>query len=221
MQADSVASESNSPSIACYFDDSDAEDDELLYDGADASHTPWTDEPPPFPINSTDNPANSSGLEPFLSSTSIFSGDTSQVPRNVRPKLVHPSSPRSNHQNTRPESSSTIPGPQKLRVVIKDVAYTTYRAVLYYVGLPSLSCASRSHLWAHFSSIQTRSCSHLSPPPSMMCPNHVNLHQSLPQVPVHVENGWLNGQRVILGVHSRARPKLHTGWLMERLRSPL
>jgi hypothetical protein len=139
-QADSRANASDSTSVTCYFDDSDAEDDELLYDGPDAPYTPWTDEPLSSPINPTDNSTNISGSEPFLSPTSNYSGDSSQMQRNVRPKLVHPSSPRSNNftsQNIRVETSS-IPGPQKLRVVIKDVAYTTYRAVLYYVGL--LAC---------------------------------------------------------------------------------
>jgi hypothetical protein len=51
----------------------------------------------------------------------------------------------------------------------------------------------------------------------MMCPNHVNPRQRLSQVLVHVENGWLNGQRVTLDVHTHVRPKLHTGWLMVRL----
>jgi hypothetical protein len=32
-------------------------------------------------------------------------------------------------------SSSRVPGPRKARVVVQDVAYATYRAVLYYVSL--------------------------------------------------------------------------------------
>ena len=32
------------------------------------------------------------------------------------------------------DSSSHSPGPRKTRVVVKDVAYATYRAVLYYVS---------------------------------------------------------------------------------------
>jgi hypothetical protein len=58
--------------------------------------------------------------------------------RNVRQKIVHPSSPRASDAQISPRGSATavereVPGPPKLRVVVKDVAYTTYRAVLYYV----------------------------------------------------------------------------------------
>lgn len=66
-------------------------------------------------------------------------------PRNVRPKLSHPSSPRSKDVSlmTDPEFLSSVPsapgtpavpGPKKQRVVVGDVAYATYKAVLYYVG---------------------------------------------------------------------------------------
>ncbi|KIJ62629.1 hypothetical protein HYDPIDRAFT_182673 [Hydnomerulius pinastri MD-312] len=63
--------------------------------------------------------------------------------RNVRPKLSHPSSPRSKDVSlmtepdwsrlTVPVSKTAVPGPKKMRVVIGDVAYATYRAVLYYI----------------------------------------------------------------------------------------
>jgi len=57
--------------------------------------------------------------------------------RNVRPKLAHPSSPRARNAQIIPRGPTLVerevPGPPKLRVVVKDVAYTTYRAVLYYL----------------------------------------------------------------------------------------
>lgn len=34
----------------------------------------------------------------------------------------------------RPQGAVTVPGPPKVPVVVTDVAYTTYRAVLYYVS---------------------------------------------------------------------------------------
>lgn len=63
-----------------------------------------------------------------------------EKPRNVRQKVAHPSSPRGANAQILPRSAATtidrdIPGPPKLRVVVKDVAYATYRAVLYYVSL--------------------------------------------------------------------------------------
>jgi hypothetical protein len=61
--------------------------------------------------------------------------------RNVRQKLEHPSSPRSREvalhaQREHPARrvARDIPGPSKKRIVVRDVAYTTYKAVLYYVG---------------------------------------------------------------------------------------
>jgi len=68
--------------------------------------------------------------------------------RNVRQKLAHPSSPRARNAQITPHRPATVverevPGPSKLRVVVKDVAYTTYRAVLYYVcPFFCLVCAS-------------------------------------------------------------------------------
>ncbi|KAH9002814.1 hypothetical protein EDB86DRAFT_2898257 [Lactarius hatsudake] len=61
-----------------------------------------------------------------------------EKPRNVRQKVVHPSSPRGANAQILPRSAATatdrdVPGPPKLRVVVKDVAYATYRAVLYYL----------------------------------------------------------------------------------------
>lgn len=62
--------------------------------------------------------------------------------RNVRAKLSHPSSPRSCARDigvteepiveAKPQTEG--PGPGKVRVIVRDVAYTTYRAVLYYVS---------------------------------------------------------------------------------------
>ncbi|KAF8482399.1 hypothetical protein DFH94DRAFT_726614 [Russula ochroleuca] len=58
--------------------------------------------------------------------------------RNVRQKLAHPSSPRASIAQIIPRGPATVVekealGPPKLRVVVKDVAYSTYRAVLYYL----------------------------------------------------------------------------------------
>ncbi|KAI9462177.1 hypothetical protein F5148DRAFT_982826 [Russula earlei] len=59
--------------------------------------------------------------------------------RNVRQKTAHPSSPRAGDLQIIPRSAAPptvereAAGPPKLRVVVKDVAYATYRAVLYYL----------------------------------------------------------------------------------------
>jgi len=53
--------------------------------------------------------------------------------RNVRAKLSHPSSPRSYDVDALPSRPPDLPTTSKLTVVVKDVAYTTYLAVLYYL----------------------------------------------------------------------------------------
>lgn len=86
-----------------------------------------------------------------------FPSDNTQE-RNVRQKLSHPASPRSvesgiesEQHMARPGSTSnpadvsrvrlSLPtGPKKAKVVVNDVAYATYRAVLFYVSQRTLSC---------------------------------------------------------------------------------
>ncbi|KAI0632493.1 hypothetical protein C8Q77DRAFT_1125977 [Trametes polyzona] len=78
-------------------------------------------------------------------------GGEPQAQRNTRAKLSHPSTPRSRDMALEPPAvnngPSTVPvavpsrlehvheapGPRKVRVVVRDVAYATYRAVLYYI----------------------------------------------------------------------------------------
>ena len=60
--------------------------------------------------------------------------------RNVKAKLSHPSSPRAEasiiEEILVPSSEPVVPGPKKVKVIVKDVAYSTYRAVLNYVSPP-------------------------------------------------------------------------------------
>ena len=73
-----------------------------------------------------------------------------QSARNTRQKVSHPSTPRSRElaleqRETQlrsppppplepPQRDTEALGPRKARVVVRDVAYATYRAVLYYVS---------------------------------------------------------------------------------------
>ena len=89
--------------------------------------------------------------------------------RNVRQKLAHPSSPRARNAQLIPRGPALVerevPGPPKLRVVVKDVAYTTYRAVLYYVfAFFPTPCALFDPTIS--SCIRTVSVSHHCPHPS-------------------------------------------------------
>ncbi|EIN12541.1 hypothetical protein PUNSTDRAFT_118336 [Punctularia strigosozonata HHB-11173 SS5] len=74
-----------------------------------------------------------------------------QTYRNVRPKLDHPSSPRSRglvmsvptdgNAHNSPESGFKAP---HQRIVVRDVAYNTYKAVLYYVYTDTIKFAPLS-----------------------------------------------------------------------------
>ncbi|KAI1794804.1 hypothetical protein LXA43DRAFT_1072322 [Ganoderma leucocontextum] len=89
--------------------------------------------------------------------------DQDQSARNTRPKLSHPSTPRSRDMaleqemqvpsspvrsvvilpvQSRPQPE--VPGPKKAQVVVKDVAYATYRAVLYYIYTDTITFAPLS-----------------------------------------------------------------------------
>lgn len=81
-----------------------------------------------------DSPQSSATLEITASSVAEDLPEDDQMNhRNVQAKLSHPSSPRNNHFGLPSHQPVLIMGPGKLKVVVKDVAYTTYRAVLYYV----------------------------------------------------------------------------------------
>ncbi|TFY58336.1 hypothetical protein EVJ58_g6485 [Rhodofomes roseus] len=82
--------------------------------------------------------------------------------RNVRPKLSHPSTPRSVSSMLEQDARDSAPippaaGPAKTHVVIRDAAYATYRAVLYYVRKPNslLDRDHRTHFINSFSQIYT------------------------------------------------------------------
>jgi hypothetical protein len=129
-----------------HFEDSDDEDDEIFIDSTED-----------IPFESVSNiqttlPSGSLVRRDSVVSLPSPTKDTSEDPatvgsdneiegRNVRPKLSHPSSPGSRTlalEKQEPEwqhlsKSDPLYGPSKLHVVVKDVAYTTYRAVLYYV----------------------------------------------------------------------------------------
>lgn len=123
------------------YDDSDDEDDNLPTDESSLEGAIETEN-----ISGTATPtrAESSTAEavadPDAPPEDVTSGEGE---RNVKRKLSHPSSPRSatipltEHSPGILSENITVPGPKKMRVVIKDVAYVTYKAVLYYVSLPT------------------------------------------------------------------------------------
>lgn len=153
--ADDAASEAPSFSSSKWtrhFEDSDDEDDDMLVDDptdsvfASASssqiHLPSRNPPRSSSAMSLTSPMKDTSED---SATVGSDNENDNEGRNVRPKLSHPSSPGiTNQQLERPDAgwqnippnfqpTDPIPGPNKLHVVVKDVAYTTYLAVLHYV----------------------------------------------------------------------------------------
>jgi hypothetical protein len=162
IQSDVDDAASEAPSFSSskwtrHFEDSDDEDDEMFTDGPDDTL---------FESVSNSQIALPSGslvrrdsVVSLPSPAKDTSGDSATVGsdnetegRNVRPKLSHPSSPSSTTpalEKQEPEwqhvsKSDPLSGPSKLHVVVKDVAYTTYRAVLYYVGAV-ISCSNQTN----------------------------------------------------------------------------
>lgn len=131
-----------------HFEDSDDEDDEMLTcspeDLLETNSSSQTAQSSAVPTSGDSVVSLPSLLKDTTEKDSGTVGsDTDTESRNVRPKLSHPSSPRSTGVGFEPQEpewqhiakSDPVPGPSKTRVVVKDVAYTTYRAVLYYLSL--------------------------------------------------------------------------------------
>lgn len=130
------------------FDDSDDEDDEFMtqtidepsFDGTAEMHIE-EDAGPSVPVAGINN--TESNVHSVEEDAQMSSGPEDGETRNVQPKMSHPSSPRSldvaldknEHDWTKlaPPDAKEVAGPKKMRIVIRDVAYATYRAVLYYI----------------------------------------------------------------------------------------
>ncbi|KAG2151344.1 hypothetical protein DEU56DRAFT_777393 [Suillus clintonianus] len=131
------------------YDDSDDEDDEYStrtidepsFDGTVESQI---EDGPSVPVASTINIESS--VHSVEADAQITSGPEDGQNPIVQPKLSHPSSPIAGSNNvaldtnahdwikpTAPAEGKEFAGPKKMRVFIRDVAYATYRAVLYYI----------------------------------------------------------------------------------------
>ncbi|KAI0357371.1 hypothetical protein OH77DRAFT_1422218 [Trametes cingulata] len=181
-QADD-ASVSDVGAYAQHFDDSDIEDEEdsLMLDNDPESATDFSEPRIPAPVDEVnmaaeDDPTSCkrravSDDAPFegVREPGTESGDDLQHERNTRPKLSHPSSPRSHEmtlgqlegepepatpvQAARPDRPKPeVPGPKKARIVVRDVAYVTYRAALYYIYTDMIVFAPLSSTFSAVSS---------------------------------------------------------------------
>ena len=116
--------ESESHLVMNEFEDSDDEEDDVIDDS-------------PIDMEPT-SPHQSGALDSFATSPAenIIDEDETEGEdqRNVRAKLSHPSSPRSSQPiNLSPRLPELASG-SKMTVVVKDVAYSTYLGLLYYVS---------------------------------------------------------------------------------------
>lgn len=137
---DNVDASSDYTALGTHPEDSD-EEDEAYDPGESDGDPPNSDhEPEDVPRDFLLEPGISVAAEEAEGGDDADAGGEGEdeKPRNVRQKVAHPSSPRGVNAQILPRSGATttdrdIPGPPKLRVVVKDVAYATYRAVLYYL----------------------------------------------------------------------------------------
>ncbi|RDB17958.1 hypothetical protein Hypma_000942 [Hypsizygus marmoreus] len=122
-QAPSII-ESDANLVMNEFEDSDDEDDEnvdMFDDDADSTF----DHTSPI-LESAATSLTENAMEED-------DGEGGEEQRNVRAKLSHPSSPRSSQSYAPQSGSSETSVLSKMTVVVKDVAYKTYFALLYYI----------------------------------------------------------------------------------------
>ncbi|KAI9573542.1 hypothetical protein HD554DRAFT_2202227 [Boletus coccyginus] len=134
------------------FEDSDDEEDDMS-DLSDEPSFDGTIEPdvPETGVSHTMPPVVEDSAGKHFEGTA--STENSVVPSiiiegdeflSVGPRFSHPSSPRSKdvslmtnpdclNRVSSPPEIPTVPGPKKMQVVVGDVAYATYKAVLYYI----------------------------------------------------------------------------------------
>lgn len=230
---DSVDTTSEYTTFGAHPEDSDEEDE--AYDPGEADGDPPNSDPEPEEVfgllGDFPEPVSVESMEPADGDHNGEGEDRKS--RNVRQKLAHPSSPRARNAQISPRRPTTVVerevfGPPKLRVVVKDVAYTTYRAVLYYV-LSSSCFLKRILTFIIFSCIRTVSVSHHCPQLSShrlllgraakkqqtivkvaLVPSPVQDRQKYLRVPARGENGSKIGYAKTPGIPFHAPQRLFT-----------
>jgi hypothetical protein len=119
------------------FEDSDDEEDDDAMDDSPVDTEPAV-------------PHHSGGLDSLATSPAENLIDEDEVARedqrNVRAKLSHPSSPRSSQPIALPQRPPESPSESKMTVIVKDVAYSTYITLLYYVSRANRYALRSLHL---------------------------------------------------------------------------
>lgn len=150
--ATAASEPSAAESMSSNLDDSDAEDeDDSMSTIEDDNELDFDDSHPGLASAGAAASLTTGSTPPRENEETEEPGSDAEGCRNVRPKLSHPSSPRTRtpmvaHERDRSTTSSAR-GPHKMQVVIKDASYWTYRAVLYYVRLLRLYWEIVAHRW--------------------------------------------------------------------------
>lgn len=135
-----------SPATPRPYADSDEEDDDTVLDtDDDQSMVDFSDGETPHSHIPTAPSVLSTNLTEDESDACLVETDTTE-PRNVRQKVMHPSSPRrttTTALSADPPAEKYPPRPMT-RVVVRDASYSTYRAVLYYVGIHHTSAINET-----------------------------------------------------------------------------
>ncbi|KAF8527990.1 hypothetical protein BU17DRAFT_73654 [Hysterangium stoloniferum] len=122
-----------------HFEDSDDEDENEILGDEPADHDTDID----FCDSTTDahmaaqqesqNLENRNTEDEEMTNADATLGSKNANTKTPHPPSAHSPTSTSGHLPTASKLDSEIPGPRKTRVVVRDVAYTTYRAVLYYL----------------------------------------------------------------------------------------
>lgn len=130
---DGYAATAPSPSQP-YVDSDDEDDDTMLDIDDDQSVIDFSDGETTHSRIPTAPSVLSTNVTEDESDACLVETDTTE-PRNVRQKVIHPSSP---HRTTGAVSAeptvNEYPPRPMTRVVVRDASYSAYRSVLYYVS---------------------------------------------------------------------------------------
>ncbi|KIK94340.1 hypothetical protein PAXRUDRAFT_828092 [Paxillus rubicundulus Ve08.2h10] len=215
LQPDTDEGDAASDSTCLFrqFEDSDDEEDDLMQSITDE---PSFDDSLEFDPPEASSPPTTGSTSQVEGSTvehlgRTENGESNEGPaivleaeehRNVRPKHSHPSSPKTKDVSlmTDPDQSRLSvlpmrpipPGPKKMRVVIGDVAYATYIAVLYYIYTDVIVFAPLSSSFTAIASPSRSTTMAAMATPSDSQSNSLDCHKA----PVPADNPTSRGEWV-------------------------
>lgn len=146
-EADDGYTTATSPTSRPYADSDDEDDDTVLETDDDQSIVDFSDGETTHSHIPTAPSVLSTNVTEDESDACLVETDTTE-PRNVRQKVMHPSSPRrttTTALSADPPADKYPPRPMT-RVVVRDASYSAYRSVLYYVGIYPMQAINETQL---------------------------------------------------------------------------